>query len=81
MGDNYKFIPTDYWGDDREKEIRVMSKDESAPVVSPSAIVKLIFISPKIPRFELKELLKYNIPIESTWKGETKTYDVGGLPT
>jgi len=79
MGDNYKFIPTDYWGDDREKEIRVMSKDESVPVVSPSAIVKLIFISPKIPRFEVKQLLsKYDIPIESLWRGETKTYDTDG---
>jgi len=77
MGSNYKFIPTDYWGDDREKEIRVISKDASL-VVSPNAIAKLIFISPKIPRFELKELAKYNIPIESIWKGKTKTYDVGG---
>ena len=29
MGDNYNFIPTDYWGDDREKELRITSKDES----------------------------------------------------
>jgi hypothetical protein len=77
MGSNYKFVPTDYWGDDREKEIRITSKDESSLVISPSAIVKLIFISPKLPRFELKELSKYNIPIESIWHGETKTYDGG----
>jgi hypothetical protein len=80
MGANYKFIPTDYWGDDREKEIRVMSKDESAAVIDPSAISKLIFIRPEIPRFEVKWLLsKYNIPIESLWHGETKTYDTGAV--
>jgi hypothetical protein len=78
MGDNYNFIPTDYWGDDREKELRITSKDESDTVISPSAISKLIFISPKIPRFELKGLSKYNIPIESIWKGETKTYNMNG---
>ena len=75
---NYNFIPTDYWGDDREKELRITSKDESDTVISPSAISKLIFISPKIPRFELKGLSKYNIPIESIWKGETKTYNMNG---
>lgn len=77
MGGEYKFIPTDYWGDDREKEIRVMPKDDASAIISPNVISKLIFISPKLPRFEIKSLLtKYNIPIESLWRGETRTYDM-----
>lgn len=75
---DYKLVPTDYWGDDSEKETRVVSKGEGETIVPPSAIKKLVFISPKMARFEVKHLRQHGIPIESFWKGSTTTYGEDG---
>jgi len=75
---NYELVPTDYWGDDSEKEIRVVSKQEGETIIPPEAIKKLVFISPEMRRFEIKHLRQHGIPIESFWKGNTTTYDEDG---
>ena len=75
---NYELVPTDYWGDDSEKEIRVVSKQEGETIIPPEAIKKLVFISPEMRRFEIKHLRQHGIPIESFWKGETTTYGEDG---
>ena len=75
---NYELASTDYWGDDREKEVRIVSKQEGETIVPPEAIKKLVFISPKMARFEIKNLRQHGIPIESFWKGETTTYGEDG---
>ena len=67
--EKFDFIPTDYWGDDSEKEIRIVSKTGDA--IPADAVVELIRITPSLARYELEDLQQgTTVPVRTFWKGK-----------
>ena len=48
---DYELVPTDYWGDGREKEVRIVGPASGPTIVPSRAIKQLIFITPRLPPF------------------------------
>ena len=69
---DYELVPTDYWGDGREKEVRIVGPASGPTIVPSSAIKQLIFITPRLPGFEARHIQRHGIPVATFWRGEMK---------
>lgn len=69
---DYELVPTDYWGDGSEKEVRIIGLTSGPTIVPSSAIKRLIFITPRLPGFEARHIQRHGIPVATFWRGEMK---------
>ncbi len=69
---DYELVPTDYWGDGSEKEVRIIGPTSGPTIVPSSAIKRLIFITPRLPGFEARHIQRHGIPVATFWRGEMK---------